>query len=161
MTYKKAPLIKTIPNNIINKMYQKEKTIPKKNSFFAKFFAVETTEEEAKLVLNTDAISELRPAIEENIEALSQELLAYDAIRKYMEVYEKKNRSYYLVATKTSHEIEDSLSKLNPNNPDEYCDFLSTNSKLQAINAKVERFATTSQLLSKHPLPRESSPSPR
>lgn len=134
-------------NNIINKMYQKEKTVPKKNNFFTKFFAVEKTEEEAKLVLNTDAISELRPAIEDNIEALSQELLAYDAIRKYMEVYEKKNRSYYLVATKTSHEIEDSLSKLNLNNPDEYCEFLSTNSKLQAINAKVERFATTSQLL--------------
>lgn len=135
-------------NNIINRVYEKKTPEPvKKKGWLSRLFSVSTEEEPLKYVLNPSAIEELKGAIEGNIATLSKELLGYDAIRKYIEVYRRKNRSHYMVATDTVAKIQEELGKLDPHNDDEYARFLTASSRLQIMNDKSNRFATTNHLM--------------
>ncbi len=130
---------------IVNSLYQKEDS-KKTKGIFMKFFS--SREEEPEIRMNQDKIEELRITIEENITVLSRELLGYDAIRKYMEEYRKKNLSYLEIATKEVELLEENLQVLNPENEEEYFLYLKYASLLQIMKDKKNRFQTTNRITS-------------
>ncbi len=135
-------------NNIINRVYEKQTPEPaKKKGWFSRLFLLSLEEEAPKYVLNPSAIEDLKQAIDTNISTLSKELLGYDAIRKYIEVYRRKNRSHYMVATDMSTKIQEELGSLDPHKDEEYARFLTASSRLQIMNDKSNRFATTNHLM--------------
>lgn len=136
-------------NSIINRVYEKQEApVPQKKGFFARLFSVSVEESgEPKYVLNPDAIEELKGAIDSNISTLANELLGYDAIRKYIEVYRRKNRSHYMLASDTAAKIKEELGTLDPHKDEEYERFLTASSRLQIMTDKSNRFATTNHLM--------------
>lgn len=135
-----------VVHSLVGRIYE-EQISDSKKGFLAKLFKRKTKNETNNLVLNPFVVQQLKSTINENIEALSKELLGYDVIRKYIEVYLIKNRSYYLVAYDKMQALKIELEKLDPNKDDEYSKFLLFNSRLQNINDKVNRFADTNQLM--------------
>lgn len=133
--------------DILGRVYQKQEVEPPKRSFWSRLFAIDVTSEEPKVVFNASAIQELKDAIEQNITVLSQELLGYDEIRKYIEVYRRKNRSHYLVAREMEEELKTSLAHLDPKKEEEYATFLEQSSLIQIMGDKKNRFATTNQIM--------------
>lgn len=135
-------------NEIINRVYSVEPQVEKpKKGLFARLFAVDVTEEEPKYVFNPSAIEDLKGAIESNIKSLTDEVVAYDAIRKYIEVYRRKNRSHYIVASDMTNRLRKLVSSLDPKKDEDYERFLSASSQLQIMTDKANRFATTNHLM--------------
>lgn len=99
------------------------------------------------MVLNPDAIQELKDAIDSNIESLSKELLGYDAIRRYIEAYRKKNRSHLLLAMAETEKVDQEVNSLNPDKEEEYAAFLLATSRLQIMRDKTNRFSTSNHLM--------------
>ena len=132
-------------NRIISKIYKKEEEKPK--GLLARIFKFTFAEEEAKLVLDPVAVEELKTAIDTNIKKLSNELLGYDAIRKYIEVYYRKNYAHYMVAQSEIKKLENKVGELNPEDDESYIEFLEANSHLQIMRDKTNRFKTSSQLM--------------
>lgn len=133
-------------HSLVGEIYMEENTDSKKG-FLTKLFSRKSKDNNSNLVLNTSVVQQLKDTINENIEVLSKELLGYDTIRKYMEVYHIKNRSYYLVACDKIQTLQTELGKLDPNKDDEYSMFLSLSSRLQNMRDKANRFADTNQLM--------------
>lgn len=136
-------------NGIINRVCEKEENqVSQKKGWFARLFSVSVDEPSSpKYVLNPGAVEELKVAIDTNISTLSKELLGYDAIRKYIEVYRRKNRTHYMVATDTAAKIQEELGTLDPHKDEEYERFLTASSRLQIMTDKSNRFATTNHLM--------------
>ncbi|MCI9233197.1 MAG: hypothetical protein HFH08_01210 [Bacilli bacterium] len=132
--------------HIVDKIYTGVPVEKKKRSLFERIFGV-MVEEEPKLVLNPDAIQELKEAIDSNIESLSKELLGYDAIRRYIEAYRKKNRSHLLVAISETEKVEEEVKGLAPDKEEEYAAFLLATSRLQIMRDKTNRFSTSNHLM--------------
>ena len=133
-------------NDTLNKVYtQKKEEKPK--SLFERLFAFEVEEETTEIVLDPIAIEELKEKISNNIKKLSEELLSYDIIRKYIEVYRRKNNFYISKILDVGEELQKEIEELNPNKEEEYADFLSVGSNLQIIKNKINRFKTSSHLM--------------
>lgn len=132
-------------NRIISKIYKKEEEKPK--GLLSRIFKFTFALEEAKLVLDPVAVEELKTAIDTNIKKLSNELLGYDAIRKYIEVYYRKNYAHYMVAQSEIKKLENKVGELNPEDDESYIEFLEANSHLQIMRDKTNRFKTSSQLM--------------
>ena len=130
---------------IMDRIYQREE--PKKNkNIFMRLFKKEEGSEE--ITLDKEVLKELRSKIDENIIVLSKELLGYDAIRKYMEVYRKKNLAYLSISKTRAEGLQSDLELLNPENEDEYPIYLRVASLLQIMKDKVNRFQTTNHITS-------------
>lgn len=134
-------------NSIINRIYIKTDFPKNKQSLFSRLFSISVDEEKPKYELNPSAIRDLKNAIDKNITTLSNEILGYDAIRKYIEVYIKKNRSHYIVSAEMVKKIEEELKSLSPQIDKQYSKYLTTSSQLQIMTDKTNRFATTNQLM--------------
>ena len=93
------------------------------------------------MVINTDAVEELKTAINNNIKLLSKELLGYDGIRKYVEAYLHKNSSFYKIANGAVNTLEEKLKLFNEEDDLMYGEFLSISSQLQIMREKEKRFA--------------------
>jgi len=136
-------------NEIIGEMYRVEKTEAKhQGTFLTRLFQGEE-QEESKVVLDRIKMSDLKSVINVNIDRLKKELLQYDAIRRYIEKYTLKNRDYFQVAEQATGKISERLADLDPNNDDEYAEYLTTSSFFQIINDKATRFATVNLLMRK------------
>ena len=128
---------------MMSRIYQKEE--PKKSrNIFMRIFS--TGEDEKELKINQKVMEELRNSMEENIKVLSKELLGYDAIRKYMEIYRKKNLDYLECVNQEIQYLEDNLHLLNPENENEYIPFLHFSSLVQIMKDKRNRFQTTNHV---------------
>lgn len=135
-------------NMIINRVYQKvEPDKHQKGGWFASLFSTPVEEGKPKYELNPSTIEELKSAIDANISNLSKELLSYDAIRRYIEVYRRKNRSHYMVSSDTVAKLKEELAHLDPHNDEQYASFLTASSRLQIMIDKQNRFATTNHLM--------------
>lgn len=130
-------------NGIIDKVYVKEE---KKKSWFEKIFLVEESDKDSKLSLNPEAIKELKEAINSNISILSKELLVFDKIRKYIEIYQKKNYEYLTIAKDSVEKLEKENSNYTDNDED-YVKLLSCNTHLRIMQEKTNRFMTSNQLM--------------
>lgn len=134
-------------SHIVDQIYTEVPVEKKKRSLFDRLFGIVVEDEEPKLVLNSGAIQELKAAIDSNIETLSKELLGYDAIRRYIEAYRRKNRSHLLVAMTETEKVEEEVKKLHPDKEEEYAAFLLATSRLQIMRDKINRFSTSNHLM--------------
>ena len=133
-------------NDTLNKVYSHKKE-EKPKGLFEILFAFEVEEETTEIVLDPIAIDELKEKISKNIKKLSEELLNYDTIRKYIEVYRRKNNFYLSRILNVAEELQKEVEGLDPNKEEEYADFLSVGSNLQIIKNKINRFKTSSHLM--------------
>lgn len=132
-------------NDTLSKVYS-QKNEEKQKNFFERLFAI-NTKEEAEIILDPDAINELKEKITKNIQKLSEELLNYNDIRKYIESYRRKNNFYLSRILEVLEELQKETNALDPQKEEQYADFLSANSNLQIIKNKTNRFKTSSYLM--------------
>lgn len=128
-------------NEIITNSYE---VIEPKKSFFKWLFVEETSN---NITIKLEAIPKLKEAINTNINILSNELLTYDKIRKYIIEYAKKNREYVIKTSEIVALLENKTNEVNPNDPYSYIDSLQVSSQLQIAREKQNRFNTSNQLL--------------
>lgn len=128
-------------NEIITNSYE---VIEPKKSFFKWLFVEETNN---NITIKLEAIPKLKEAINANINILSNELLTYDKIRKYIIEYAKKNREYVIKTSEIVALLETKINEVNPNDPYGYIDSLQVSSQLQIAREKQNRFNTSNQLL--------------
>ena len=128
-------------NEIITNSYE---VIEPKKSFFKWLFVEETNN---NITIKLEAIPKLKEAINANINILSNELLTYDKIRKYIIEYAKKNREYVIKTSEIVALLENKINEVNPNDPYGYIDSLQVSSQLQIAREKQNRFNTSNQLL--------------
>ena len=129
-------------NEIITNSYE---VIEPKKSFFKWLFLEDTPSN--NITIKLEAIPKLKEAINTNINILSNELLTYDKIRKYIIEYAKKNREYVIKTSEIVALLESKINEVNPNDPYSYIDSLQVSSQLQIAREKQNRFNTSNQLL--------------
>lgn len=129
-------------NEIITNSY--EVTEPKK-SFFKWLFLEDTPSN--NITIKLEAIPKLKEAINTNINILSNELLTYDKIRKYIIEYAKKNREYVIKTSEIVALLENKMNEIDADDPYSYIDSMQTSSQLQIAKEKQNRFNTSNQLL--------------
>ncbi len=122
------------------------KTPEQKRGLLARLFRTDKSLGIPRITVDGEALQELKDEIDKNIEVLSQELLAYDKMRKYMEAYRRKNREHYEESATVEEELEAELSTLDPNDEDEFDRYLQVRSLLQIVNDKNNRFITTNKI---------------
>ncbi len=130
-------------NDTLNEVYTLKKE-EKPKSIWEKLFAIETTDE-PKYVLNNSALYELKEKIDKNIQKLSNELLQYNNLRKYIDAYRKKNEIYLNKINETLKVLLDEQNS--QSEQDDYSDILLTSTNLQIIKSKLERFKTSKLLM--------------
>ncbi len=133
-------------NHMIENTYSIESLKDSKKSFWSKIFHTQENQE-SQMVFDSEKIKKLQQTIEQNIETLSKEIVGYDNIRKYIEAYRQKNNTHFLIAQEAEKKIQEKLQNIDPEQDNQYSEFLVTNSQLQMIHNKVNRFATTNQLM--------------
>lgn len=147
-THSKA--IATI-DDLVDQIYVKEEvetkgTVKGFMGWLRKTFGAEK-QVETHISLDNSALSRLKETIDSNIESLSRELLAYDYIRQYIEVYRRKTRYHYLIASEALQKLEEERQKLSIDSEDDYAKILQLSTFLQVMSDKVNRFSTTNQLM--------------
>ena len=130
---------------LANKVYRREEVKQKNRGIFARLFTFDK-EIDSKIVINYDALEELKDVIDDSIEQLSKELLGYDSIRKYLEAYRKKNKYYYETSKRIEDNVQGELSRLNPEDEEEYDRYIQLSSLLQIMRDKTNRFKTTNRI---------------
>ncbi len=132
-------------NGLIGDLYKTEEP-PKKQGFLRKFFSISTVDDKPKLVLDIDKVEILKSTIGEQVDTLKQECLAYDTMRRYIEIYREKNKELLDEVNAQITRLKERLSSLNPQNNDDYPEFLTVSSALQIMQDKSNRFTTTNHL---------------
>ena len=129
-------------NEIIANSYE---VIEPKKSFFKWLFLEDTPNN--NITIKLEAIPKLKDAINANINILSNELLTYDKIRKYIIEYAKKNREYVIKISEIVALLERKINEIDADDPYSYIDSMQTSSQLQIAREKQNRFNTSNQLL--------------
>lgn len=101
---------------------------------------------EPKLVLNGEAVRELIDAVNSNIDVLKQEILAYDFIREYIELYRRKNRLHYIKSLEVQRDLTEMLASININDDEQYFEYLKVSGNIAVLNDKINRFDTSNSL---------------
>lgn len=129
-------------NNLISGVC-KDKEQERKKGLMTLFSKREVKEKMVDLA----SLTSLKESIDSNIKLLSQEIVGYDAIRRYMEVYYTKIISYFDKAKEVADIVRIEIEKLDPKNPYEYAKFVQLTSLYQVINDKANRFNMTCHLI--------------
>ena len=129
-------------NEIITNSYE---VIEPKKSFFKWLFLEDTPSN--NITIKLEVIPKLKEAINTNINILSNELLTYDKIRKYIIEYAKKNREYVIKTSEIVALLENKMNEIDADDPYSYIDSMQTSSQLQIAKEKQNRFNTSNQLL--------------
>ena len=136
-------------SGLIGEIYVKEEKEEQEQGFLSRLFLGEKQQPAPRLLLNRSKLYELERTIDEKVEKLKEELLEYDGIRRYIEEYSKRNRAYGELAESATEEVTTKLTELDPNNDDDYSAYLSTNTLLQILADKQNRFSTVNLLMKK------------
>ena len=134
---KSIETIKSLTTKVYNPEEQKRRNI------FTRLFTLDKREMSPRIVVNKDALTELKDVINKHVIQLSGEVHGYDAIRRYLEAYRAKNREYLQIVRDLRDKVEKELSGLDPKKPSQYARFLQLSSIKQILNDKVNRFETT------------------
>ena len=129
-------------NNLISGVC-KDKEQERKKGLMTLFSKREVKEKMVDLA----SLTSLKESIDSNIKLLSQEIVGYDTIRRYMEVYYTKIISYFDKAKEVADIVRIEIEKLDPKNPYEYAKFVQLTSLYQVINDKANRFNMTCHLI--------------
>lgn len=121
----------------------KDKEQERKKGLMALFGKREVKEK----TIDITSLKSLKESIDNNIDLLSQEIVGYDAIRRYMEIYHSKNMLYFEKIKGVSNLVREEIEKLDPNNAYQYAKFVQLTSLYQVINDKSNRFNMTCRLI--------------
>lgn len=133
-------------NETLGKIFSLKQKEERTKSLFERLFAIEVTEK-PEIVLNPLALEELNEKINKSIKKLSDDLLTYNLLRKYIEAYRQKNDFYLIKISELIDELLKEVNELDPNNENQYAEFLSSSSNLQIMKNKLERFRTSKILM--------------
>ncbi len=97
--------------------------------------------------INIDMLKTLQKAIEENRKVLSKEMLGYEKIRKYIEIYLRKSYEHYKMLEEVIDNLNENINQLDFNQEENFVDLLNSNMQIQRIQRKLNTFATTSQVM--------------
>ena len=120
-------------------------TSSQKASFFSRIF----NSDNVKCTIDKNKLYDLERIIERELEQLKKELLEYDAMRKYIELYSKKNKEYYQETVRMSEKLNERLTTIDSNDEEQYSNYLTTTSFLHIINDKANRFFTVNLIMKK------------
>ena len=129
--------------DVIDKIYSKETSTRKKQSWFDRIFGT-GEQEEPSIDINEDVLEELKKKVIEHIEPLYQDIKTFEDLVRYMEVYRKKNLEYL---DKVNDAIEYYRIRMNEIDKDDVLETLKIDVYLKALNAKRDSFVLTDQLL--------------
>ena len=129
--------------DVIDKIYSKETSTRKKQSWFDRIFGT-GEQEEPSIDINEDVLEELKKKVIEHINPLYQDIKTFEDLVKYMEVYRKKNLEYL---DKVNDAIEYYRIRMNEIDKDDVLETLKIDVYLKALNAKRDSFVLTDQLL--------------
>lgn len=129
--------------DVIDKIYSKETSTRKKQSWFDRIFGT-GEQEEPSIDINEYVLEELKKKVVEHIEPLYQDIKTFEDLVKYMEVYRKKNLEYL---DKVNDAIEYYRIRMNEIDKDDVLETLKIDVYLKALNAKRDSFVLTDQLL--------------
>jgi len=132
----------------IEKMYIEEETVEKQPKLISRIFS-SSDNQTTILTLNKSIMRDLKHYINVMISSLKNELLQYDSIRRYIELISKRNRHYHEISEQTLIEVNETVTKLDPNNDEDYSNYLGACSLSQILNDKVNRFSTANLLMKK------------
>lgn len=130
---------------IIDDIYVPITTSDKKAGIFARVF----NSDDVKYTINKNKLYDLERIIEDKLSQLKRELLKYDSIRRYIEVYSKKNREYLEASTTAVSAITAKLETIDSTDEEQYSNYLTTSSFLHIVNDKANRFSTVNLLMRK------------
>ena len=130
---------------IIDELYVPTTQSDKKAGLFTRMFNAD----EVRYTIDKNKLYSLERLIDRTLETLKQELLGYDEIRRYIEVYSKKNREHHKQTETMISTVEEKLDKLDSNDEEEYSTYLTTTSLLHILNDKANRFSTINILMKK------------
>lgn len=129
--------------DVIDKIYSKETSTNRKQSWFDRIFGT-GEQEEPSIDINEEVLEELKKKVVEHIEPLYQDIKTFEDLVKYMEVYRKKNLEYL---DKVNDAIEYYRIRMNEIDKDDVLETLKIDVYLKALNAKRDSFVLTDQLL--------------
>lgn len=129
--------------SITEKIY---KTQDERKNIFIRLFKIERKENN-NVIIDKNVIEELKKEIDRNIVILSKELLIYDEIRRYMEMYKIKNATLYQTIKEEDNQITLELQELNPEKEEQFTKFLRLRSLHQILSDKKNRFLTTNTII--------------
>ena len=129
--------------DVIDKIYSKETSTRKKQSWFDRIFGT-GEQEEPSIDINEEVLAELKKKVIEHIYPLYKDIKTFEDLVRYMEVYRKKNLEYL---DKVNDAIEYYRIKMNEIDKDDVLETLKIDVYLKALNAKRDSFALTDQLL--------------
>ena len=129
--------------DVIDKIYSKETSTRKKQSWFDRIFGT-GEQEEPSIDINEDVLEELKKKVIEHINPLYQDIKTFEDLVRYMEVYRKKNLEYL---DKVNDAIEYYRIRMNEIDKDDVLETLKIDVYLKALNAKRDSFVLTDQLL--------------
>ena len=128
---------------VIDKIYNKETSTRKKQSWFDRIFGT-GEQEEPSIDINEDVLEELKKKVIEHINPLYKDIKTFEDLVRYMEVYRKKNLEYL---DKVNDAIEYYRIRMNEIDKDDVLETLKIDVYLKALNAKRDSFVLTDQLL--------------
>lgn len=129
--------------DVIDKIYSKETSTNRKQSWFDRIFGT-GEQEEPSIDINEYVLEELKKKVVEHIEPLYQDIKTFEDLVRYMEVYRKKNLEYL---DKVNDAIEYYRIRMNEIDKDDVLETLKIDVYLKALNAKRDSFVLTDQLL--------------
>lgn len=129
--------------DVIDKIYSKETSTNRKQSWFDRIFGT-GEQEEPSIDINEEVLAELKKKVIEHIYPLYKDIKTFEDLVKYMEVYRKKNLEYL---DKVNDAIEYYRIRMNEIDKDDMLETLKIDVYLKALNAKRDSFVLTDQLL--------------
>lgn len=129
--------------DVIDKIYSKETSTNRKQSWFDRIFGT-GEQEEPSIDINEEVLEELKKKVIEHIYPLYKDIKTFEDLVKYMEVYRKKNLEYL---DKVNDAIEYYRIRMNEIDKDDMLETLKIDVYLKALNAKRDSFVLTDQLL--------------
>ena len=123
---------------LVDNVYVKNE-VEESKGLFSRIFKNNKSE---RIEIDTNALKKLKDEINDRIIILNSELVGYDKIRRFMEIYRKRNSEYYEKTKEIVGILEEEIKSLDPDSDKDYDAFLRKRTMLQVMKDKENRFLT-------------------
>lgn len=128
---------------IVEQVYQKKKTQPKKQGWLSRIFA-QPAEVVEEYEIDSYALQTLKRKIAQQITPLYDDIKMFESLAEYMEVYRKKNLEYLDRVNKALEMFREKHASIDENDIIQKFKF---DTYIKALEAKRESFLVTDQLI--------------
>ena len=128
---------------IVEQVYQKKKTQPKKQGWLSRIFA-QPAEVVEEYEIDSYALQTLKRKIAQQITPLYDDIKMFESLAEYMEVYRKKNLEYLDRVNKALEMFREKHASIDENDIIQKFKF---DTYIKALEAKRESFLVTEQLI--------------